>query len=323
MEKKLKIFSFPDKNPEYLQLQIDSYKKYMDDGNTEFIVLNTSMNYSDEIERICDDNKIKCIKFRTENKNQNDWLTHLLNQFHWFRDEMQTKIDDYILLMHADMFFINKLDYNSLMEDKKLYFTPQYRDTPIHRINEGNFNYFYMWDGLVLFDSGYFNQNDFTKLFDWTPFFGVTDFGGRTSQVLDVLDKNVYGFFEMWNYYNQRNNLVEFILNGNINYSFDVNEKMIRETIQMGNRSFPYEVENENYREYLVNKVSTIKEKFIDPYEYQPPINIDIIQLLNEPIENAPVLHFKSGSGYQNFHNVEYSNKKLEQIKKIIFKDEI
>ena len=62
MEKRLKIYTFPDKNPEYLQLQIDSFKKYMDDGNTDFIIVNTSNLHHQEINDICVLNNIQVIQ---------------------------------------------------------------------------------------------------------------------------------------------------------------------------------------------------------------------------------------------------------------------
>ena len=79
-----------------------------------------------------------------------------------------------------------------------------------------------------------------------------------------------------------------------INEIIDVNDKKIMEPIQMGNRSFPYEDENLDYNNHLVSKIVKLKEKFVDPYNFENPTHIDIIQFLDEPIENSPILHFKS-----------------------------
>ena len=321
MVKKLKIFSFPDKNPEYLQLQIDSYKKYMDDGNTEFIVINTSNSNVETIKTICETNGVQHILY-TGNRNV-PFSRYYVEQLNWFRDEFQSKSSDYFMLIHSDMFFINYVDYKKMLTNKKLYFTPQYRDTPIHKIKDGNFNYYYMWDGVLLYDNEFLNNKNLTSNFNWDYIVGISDVGGQTYKLLENIEKTDYGFIEMWNYYHCNNDKVEFILNGNINYSFDVNDKKIMETIQMGNRSFPYENENLDYNNHLVSKIIKLKEKFVDPYNFENPTHIDIIQFLDEPIENSPILHFKSGSGYQDFYNESYSDIKLEQIKKIIFRDEI
>ena len=143
MEKKLRIFSFPDKSPEYLQLQIDSYRKHMDDGNTEFIVINASNNSTKEIDEICDKNNI--MHFGYNGPRNVSFSRYYVEQLNWFRETFQKKDNEYFMLIHSDMFFINNIDYKSLMNEKKLYFTPQYRDTPTHKINYGNFNYYYMF----------------------------------------------------------------------------------------------------------------------------------------------------------------------------------
>ena len=115
MNKQLKIVSFPDKNPEYLQLQIDSYNKHMKDIDTELIIINASTHHEDEINQICKDNNIKCIKYTGRRDIQ--WDSYYIEQLHWFRDTVQCNVSDYILLMHSDMFFINRLDYKSLMNN--------------------------------------------------------------------------------------------------------------------------------------------------------------------------------------------------------------
>jgi len=310
--KKLKIFTFPDRNPEYLQLQIDSYKLYMQDADTELIVVNASTNNADEIDNICKNNNIECIKYIGPN---NGFITYYVEQLNWFRDTMQKNISDYILLIHSDMFFINKLDYKSLMDNKKIIINPQYRL---------NNSLYYMWDGVLLFDSEFFNSNNLTKLFIWNPVEGISDMGGQTSELLKKIDKNDIGFFEFWNIYDIINNNFDTHLNGNIRYSFDMNNKKLH--LLGGDRfsdkkSFPYENDIENYEEYYINNFFKLKELFIDNYDFLNPIHIDIIQSIDTDITKSPIIHFKSGTGYQNFYNPIYANHKLEQIKKIIFRD--
>ena len=328
MSKKLSIFSFPDKNPEYVQLQIDSYNKYMNDGNTEFIIVNCSdINY-DIIENICSENNIRTIKYEGP---RIPFPSFVVEQLNWFRDNVQNNIDDLIMIIHSDMFFINKLDYVRLMENKKLYYNPQYKDTPYHPISHGNFQYHYIWDGILLFDSGYFNKNDLRKLFIWNQIPNVSDVGGQTSELIKSLNEKDYSYFEFWNYNDCKNDTLSTSLNGGITYEIDVNNKKFVNTgffkhlytfantiPQMYNKSFPYEDDNDDYVEYYSNKFIDVKKFFIDGYDYIDPVGIDIICPFGEEIENAPVFHFKSGSGYSPFHNTEYSKRKLEQIKKII-----
>jgi hypothetical protein len=96
-------------------------------------------------------------------------------------------------------------------------------------------------------------------------------------------------------------------------------EKKILEGIQMGNRSYPYENENENYDEYVIEKVIRIKQNFVDPYFMTNNVQSDFIQFKDEPIESSFILHFKSGSQLVNKNQYE----KLESIRKIIFRNEI
>jgi hypothetical protein len=314
MNKKLKIFSFPDRHPNYLQLQIDSYRKYMEDDSTEFIIINASRDNFEEINKICADNNIKSIHY-TADKTTN-FLNYYVEQLNWFRDNIQSQTDDYILLIHSDMFFINKLNYKKLMENKKIYFNPQYRH---------NFTYFYMWDGVLLFDSEYFNKNNLIEYFDWYQIPGG-DVGGQTYKLLNKLDKNIYSFFEFWNIYSINGDNFDTHLNGNIRYSFNKNLKKLNllggeELSNPRKRSFPYQEEKEDYNLYYADKFLKLKEIFVDQYNFLDPIHIDLIQIINQPIEESFILHFKSGSGYQNFYNQDYANHKLEEIRKIIFKE--
>ena len=326
MSKRLSIFSFPDKNPEYVQLQIDSYNKYMNDGNTEFIIVNCSDTNYDIIENICSENKIRTIKYEGP---RIPFPSFVVEQLNWFRDNVQNNIDDLILIIHSDMFFINTLDYERLMENKKLYYNPQYKDTPYYRIINGDFGYHYMWDGILLFDSGYFNRNDLRRLFIWNQIPNVSDVGGQTSELIKSLDEKDYSYFEFFNYHDNISDTLSTNLNGGVVYEIDINNKKLVNTglfenlysfvnPQMGNKSFPYENDNDDYSEYYSNKFIDIKKFFIDGYDYINPVSIDIISPFGEEIENAPIFHFKSGSGYSPFHNGEYSKRKLEQIKKII-----
>jgi hypothetical protein len=316
MNKKLLIFSFPDRNPEYLQLQIDSYNKYMNDGNSEFIIINASTSYSNQVEEICKINNIKCIYYdgnrNVSFSNHIGFSNYFVEQLNWFRETIQKNTNDYIMMIHSDMFFINKINYKKLMSEKKLYFNPQYRD---------NFNLFYMWDGILLFDSEYFNKNDLTKYFVWNGVPG-SDVGGETHNLLLNIDKSFYNFFEMWNIYDLSNNKFDTHLNGNIRYTFQMGSNSLNESKAFPNKSFPYEIERENYDEYYTNNFYILKELFIDNYNFINPIHIDIIQLIDEDLTNSPILHFKSGSGYQPFYNPSYANHKLDVIKKIIFRDE-
>lgn len=304
--KKLKIYSFPDKNPEYLQLQIDSYRKNMEDPYTELIIVNASTEHRDEVNKICSDNNINCIEYTGEN---NGFLTYYVDQLSWFRDNIQSKISDYILLIHSDMFFIDRMDYRKLMEDKRIVINPQYRKT--HSL-------YYMWDGVLLFDSEYFNSNDLTRLFIWDSVKGVSDMGGKTCDLLKTISPDIVGFFEFWTVYNINGNVMESTLNGNIWYTFDMTERKIREQIPLDVKSFDYEDEKDDYNEYYINKIMEVKENFSDRYNFPSPVYFDVIQIKDGDLKKSPILHLKSGSGYQSWYNTDYVNRKISELRKVV-----
>jgi hypothetical protein len=316
MEKRLKIYTFPDKNPEFLQLQIDSFKKFMDDGNTDLIIVNTSNSYASEIESICVSNNIEIMPYDGVRV---PFPQYVVEQYAWFRETIQKNTNDYILLIHSDMFFVNKLDYKKLMSDKKIYFNPQYRDTPFNKIHDGSFTYFYMWDGIVLFDSEYFNENDLTKYFDWGFINGITDVGGQTYNLIKNIESTHIGYFEMWTHHALMDNTLSSSLNGSVPFTLNLDDKIIKETSQMPNKSFPYENDHDDYLNYVSEKVIKLTDFFIKPFDFEKPVDSDLIQILGGEIENAPIFHFKSGSEEKNKNRFH----KLEQIKKIIFRDEI
>lgn len=313
MNKRLKIFTFPDKHPEYLQLQIDSYKKHVETQDTELIVINVSRDHKKTIEDICSINNIKCMEYEGVIPNFqsiHSFGYYVIEQYHWFRDVIQSQTNDHIMIIHSDIFFINNFDYKSLLKEKEIYFVPQYRH---------DFHNFYMWDGIVLLDSEYFNKNNLTKLFNWEGLPGC-DVGAKTQELISKMNLNEYGFIEAWNIYDLSNNIYDTHLNGNIRYNFKIGEKTLNIPITLNTKSFPYEMEKENYSLYFISNFMKLKEIFIDPYNFPNPVHIDLIQFQNKPIEKAFAIHFKAGSGYQDFYNQDYAAKKLVEIKKIIFK---
>jgi hypothetical protein len=312
MEKRLKIYTFADKNPEFIQLQIDSFKLHMDDGNTDFIIINASTSNFSEIESICEKNNIQSMKYTGI---VTPFPHYVVEQYAWFRELIQSNTKDYILIIHSDMFFINKLDYKKLLSKYNIIINPQYRDTPFYKITHGNFNYYYMWDGILLFDSQYFNEKNLTKLFDWGMVQGVLDVGGQTTKLLKSLSKEEVGFFEFWTYHELKDNVLTTGLNGGVGFTINVTDKKIETPFQMGNKSFPYETDKSDYESYIIEKSLEIKKIFIDPYDFISPVHSDWIQVLDEPIEQAFIFHFKSGSMDTNKNNFH----KLEQIKKIVY----
>lgn len=318
MTKKLQIFSFPDKNPEYLQLQIDSFTKYMKSDEVEFVVINASNNFKDEVEEICNKNSVRCIQYT--GKRDVPWSHYYVEQLNWFRDEVQSKTDDYIMLIHSDMFFVNKLDYKKLLKNKKLYLNPQYRNLNKGYNPPNDYKYFYMWDGVVLLDSEFFNKENLTRLFDW-DYLPVSDVGGKTYKLLESLDKSVFGIFEFWNFGEEAGDSIDTHLNGNVRILVNSRTKKLKvfatNSEYTHGKLLPYESEKEDYGSYYSEKILSIKEVFIEKFKFPNPPSVDLIQVMDESIENAPIIHLKSGS---RSYDTNYISAKVDAIRNLIYR---
>jgi hypothetical protein len=316
--KKLKIYVFLNKEKDYLQLQIDSYKEFMDDGNTEFIVVNGAQNkgHRDLINDICEKSSIETIQYHDANNTTYRWYGGA--QMHWFVQNIQPTINDYIMFIHPDMFFVNTLDYKKIMAEKELYFIPRYHQ-----------GFFYMWEGVILFNSEFINENNLTKQFDLSGYYvknGIrTDGGGKTQHMLENMNPDDYGFFEFWNIGDINGDEMDTHLNGHVRYTFNINSDSIHLTSpgkpkpgpMMGDKSFPYEEGREDYEKYYIDRFKTIKKRYVDGYDYPKPIHIDLINVHND-FDEYFLLHFKSGTLYQKHQNEHYRDIKMEVLNKVL-----
>ncbi len=177
--KKLKIFTFAESKPEYLQLQIDSFNKYMKSDDVEFIVVNSALTEIkvNKINDICFQNNIQCIKYTGS---YNGYNTYYMEQYNWFRDNIQKQISDYIMMIHHDMFFINWFDFRQkFKENTKIHMVYQCR-SPNTDPGVVDYLYEYFWDGVLLFDSEYFNNENLTEVFVWNAVRPLSKSGGST-----------------------------------------------------------------------------------------------------------------------------------------------
>lgn len=322
MTKKLQIFSFPDKNPEYLQLQIDSYERHMRSEDVEFVVINSSTNFGDEIKSICNKNKIKHIEYT--GKRNVPWSHYYVEQLNWFVKEVQSKTNDHIMLIHSDMFFINKIDHISMLKDKKIYFNPQYRNNNRGYTPPEGYDFFYMWDGVLLFDSEHFNSNNLTHLFNW-DYLPVSDVGGQTYKLVENLTKGDFGFFEFWNLTDLKDGIFDTHLNGHVRALVDPSLEEIKifengvpkKDSYKGSSLFRYEIKKENYGKYFSEKISECFNEHIKNFQFPEPYSVDIIQIAEEDIKKAFIVHLKSGS---RSHDAAYLSSKIKAIRNLVYR---
>lgn len=313
MGKKLKIFSLYNKEVPYLRLHIESFKKYMDSPEFELVIVNGSINHRQEINSICEEYGVRVDQF-FGNPGLSEF-SYGSQLYGWFVENYVRKEEDYILLVHPDMFFFDRIDPEKILGGRKIVFVPRY-----------HVGILYMWEGVILFDCHFLNSTGLSQNFDITGIIkgvdGYTDGSGSTKYLLDSMDPKDYGFFEFWNLHSSENGEFVTVLSGHAGYKFNLTDRrLIQEKGSigpiLGNRTYPYEQENENYEEYYINNFVYIERNFIDGFGFPSPTHIDVVCLPGE-VKNPFIIHFKSGSGYQSFFNDHYRNTKLESLKKLI-----
>jgi len=315
MSKKLKIFSLVNREVKYTRLQIESFKKHMDMPGVEFIIINGSIDHRDEVNQICSDEGIK-----TEQYFGNTSLSYLdygCSHYRWFVENIVRKSSDHALLIHPDMFFIDAIDHTKLLSDKKIMFIPRY-----------HVGLLYIWEGTVLMDCEFLNSSGLIDHFDIVGFMkgpqGLwSDAGGASSIFLEKMNPKDWGFFEFWNLHDLDGEDFKTNLNGHASYNFNLSDRKMHHNESglsgpaLGDRTYIYENVDGSYEEYFINNFVWIRDNFVSEYPFPRPIHIDIICKAGD-LKNPFLIHFKSGSGYQVFFNLDYQDQKLKALEQVI-----
>lgn len=318
--KKLKIYVFASDYNEfnYLDLHIKSFNKNFKRGDEELIVINGSLRNKREIENICLENNVECRDYDRgfsiyhEHPNLND----VFGFYSYLKQEIKGS-SDYIMSLHTDMFFLRPLDYKSLFDKKCFWFLPRYTK-----------DLFYVWEGIFMIDCEEFNKKGYGEIFNMS---GFNDTSGGLSRgdgcsishhSLESMEKSDLGYIEFWNIYDTDGINYETNLNGCSRYFFNTTDNIVLDSnknpnLRMVDRSFEYENPSKNYGKNYIDNFIRIKEKYVDPYDFPRPLNFDIINIYDERYEDF-IIHFKSGSGYQDYFNKDYMLKKMECLTKII-----
>ena len=163
----VKIYTFSHKRPDFLELQLKSFHKNIED-DFEFIVFNNAIfdhdkkNYID-IQGFCKTNNIKCIDIEKDeilineiyNYQNNNGPEKVFNNENLYTNSgiacayplcfawkhYISKTDDLVCIIDSDMFFIDKENIGKLLNEFDLLFVAQ------SRIGE-NIKIEYMWNGI-------------------------------------------------------------------------------------------------------------------------------------------------------------------------------
>lgn len=136
---KIKIYTYPDKRPEFISIQKRTFDEFLVD-DFEFIVINNGSTdfLRSEIEKICETNGIT--HHFVENPNHTDpniACAYPINQSldRFIKRETPGNIS---VIMDSDMFLFSKFSISNFMENNEVCAIPQSRG-----------DYKYMWNGIV------------------------------------------------------------------------------------------------------------------------------------------------------------------------------
>lgn len=159
---KVKIYTFPDKRPDFIELQKKSIENFLKD-DYEYIIINNGSNNESrkEIFDICNNNEIKHIY--VENPNHSDpniACAYPINQTLDKYIKVEKEKDIISVIIDSDMFFISDFSIVDFIGDNEV--------SAIYQVR-GDVNY--LWNGIVFinnskvidiesFDFGYQIIND-------------------------------------------------------------------------------------------------------------------------------------------------------------------
>lgn len=170
---KVKIYTLANITPELLYKQYESMKKFIQDDDWEFIVLNNTAIITPDrrvrIKKICKELNLKCqdVRFRSFVSGASyitGWsLTWLFHRFcRWEKDTIHVMID-------SDMFFIKDFNFNEYLGDNDVVGVHQRR---------GKIDY--LWNGIIVFKGGELPDKNRFDLRLTTIDGERTDCGGRS-----------------------------------------------------------------------------------------------------------------------------------------------
>ena len=132
---RIKIYSIHFNRPDFIGIQIDSFKRFVK-NEFDFLVVNNSCDSN--IEKTCEDLQICCINLNNKDLNPSESHSLGLNELKKF---IKNDGNIHVILDH-DMFIIEDIDFFDYMGDKSIMFIEQKREELT-----------YMWPGLIVINS--------------------------------------------------------------------------------------------------------------------------------------------------------------------------
>lgn len=153
IESKVLIITHNYNRPEFTEMQVKTFKKFVKD-DYEFVVFNNASDgiKRQEIRNVCKKHSLRCIEipqeihdrpylFRRQDEDKNHACCRVANCIQYSLDVLGFKHDDIVVIIDTDMFLIKPFSFRDFMHGYDLAGVPQCR---------GPVTYF--WQGLIMFN---------------------------------------------------------------------------------------------------------------------------------------------------------------------------
>lgn len=325
-----------DKRPDFIALQIQSLKKYCL-GDFELVVLNNSQNKSraKKIMRECE--RLGARHLRVNFIDRETRSSHFESAFrfgryispnvacsypyHWFvKQHLPTLLGANVVFIDSDMFLVKPVDFSKLLLTTSLFYVPQFRGF----VDKNSHEVLYPWNALMFANT----SDEKLNLADiqWSPKIQKgypTDVGGASTSWLDSAVKNTpvceLLSFGILNYRKYDSNIgYRVSLNGNwlaeVQMSTSGNDGSFKSHDSLDLASRILQCEPQEVEQKVVTRLLEAVET-VNPSEWPDPVWIDLLSAPGIGMDNF-VLHYKSGSNYQEWATSDYNSSKTSALTK-------
>lgn len=314
---KIKIYTYSHNRPDFISLQYDSIKKHIKD-DFEYIVFNNERpggdggydeSKIDFIREECDRLGIQHIRVELdetlqvlngnkmfEGQSYVNGNTACAYSFTWGWKNFVSKNDCISVLIDSDMFFIKDISICDIMEGYNFAFVPSYRYKK-NQYEEIAFKY--PWNGFVIADTPNMPNPDKISWGDgWIDGLSV-DVGGEVRDYLEKYESELkINYIDQWGLCEDNKVPNQLVLNGCSEFKVDFDEETLEITQYQHNdkKTFPHQIDRENYWDYFCTNYSKIKD-ITSEYNFPKPTFIDFLKLEKDnDINDAFIFHYKNAS---------------------------
>jgi hypothetical protein len=334
--------------PDFISLQYNSIKKYVKNdfryivvNNAKFSTIDSTKNGDEcfaEIEKVCKELNIEHHPITVSDKVLNACTTGSIkdNKYtfdsyaccyavQWSFLELIPNIKGKVFIVDADLFFMDYIDLENLLEEYDTAFIPQFRNS------NGSSLIMYMWNMFCGFD---FDKYPELLNLNWSNGHvdgNLCDVGGMTWPFLKEHNNLKKLYLEEFGLYDvvkkdDKGTEISLSINGNINYilNFDIDNNIKNINVASvtdklcENKSFYYEQDKNNYNEYLKSNILLMLSKIhnTEILDLPNPIRLGFVKRFDSDYFFA--LHYRSSANYLNYATPDYNSKKTILLKKLI-----